>query len=61
MVDIDNKFLRAGAMAFETAFGKKPTLVREGASIPITATFVKELKAPPIMVGFGWRVRGGII
>jgi len=53
MVDIDNPFLRAGQRAFEKAFGKKPTMVREGASIPITATFVKELKAAPIMVGFG--------
>ncbi len=27
--------------------------MREGASIPITATFVQELKAPPVLVGYG--------
>ncbi len=53
LVPIDNFFIKSAVVAFEKAFGKKPALVREGASIPITATFVDALKAPPIMVGFG--------
>lgn len=52
LVPISNPFIQAAVGAFEQAFGKKPALVREGASIPITATFVKVLKAPPVMVGY---------
>lgn len=53
LVPIDNFFIKSAVSAFESAFARKPTLVREGASIPITATFMEALKAPPIMVGFG--------
>jgi acetylornithine deacetylase/succinyl-diaminopimelate desuccinylase-like protein len=53
MVPVDNPFLKAGQDAVEAAFGKRPVLVREGASIPITAVFLEDLNAPSIMVGFG--------
>lgn len=53
LVPIESPYIKAAVVAFTSAFGKKPTLVREGASIPITATFVKALKAAPVMVGFG--------
>lgn len=53
MVPIDNPFIKAAVSAFETGFGKRPVMVREGASIPIAATFQKELKAAPIFIGFG--------
>lgn len=53
IVPIDNPFIRAAVSAFETGFGKRPVMVREGASIPISATFQSELKASPIFVGFG--------
>lgn len=53
LVPTDNFFMERTVAAFETVFGKKPGLVREGASIPITATFVEELKAPPVLVGYG--------
>ncbi len=53
MVPVDSPFLRAGQDAVEAAFGRRPVLVREGASIPITAVFLEALHAPSIMVGFG--------
>ncbi|HOH75717.1 MAG TPA: dipeptidase [Myxococcota bacterium] len=53
MVPVDSPFITAGQNAIEKTFGKRPVLVREGASIPITATFLTELKAPSIMVGYG--------
>jgi acetylornithine deacetylase/succinyl-diaminopimelate desuccinylase-like protein len=53
MVPIDNAFIACAEKAVEKAFGKKPVLVREGASVPITATFLSALKAPSIMMGFG--------
>lgn len=53
MVPIDNFFIKSAVAAFEKSFGKRPVLVREGASIPITATFLKVLKAPSILMGFG--------
>lgn len=53
LVPTDNFFMRATVAAFEKVFGKKPVLVREGASIPITATFYEQLKAPPVLVGYG--------
>lgn len=53
MIPVDSPYLVAAQNAFESAFAKRPLLVREGASIPITAVFQKVLKAPSIMVGFG--------
>ena len=53
MVPIDNKFIACAKTAVKEAFGKEPVLVREGASVPITATFLKALKAPSIFMGFG--------
>lgn len=53
MVPIDSPFMVAGQNAMEKIFGKRPVLVREGASIPITATFLTALNAPSIMVGYG--------
>ncbi|OGQ21445.1 MAG: hypothetical protein A3C46_08655 [Deltaproteobacteria bacterium RIFCSPHIGHO2_02_FULL_44_16] len=53
MVPFDSPYLHAGILAFEKGFGKKPILVREGASIPITAVFASVLKAPSILMGYG--------
>jgi acetylornithine deacetylase/succinyl-diaminopimelate desuccinylase-like protein len=53
LVPTDNVYMEATVRAFESVFGKKPALVREGASIPITATFYEELQAPPVLVGYG--------
>lgn len=53
MVATDNPFIGCAQDAMEQAFGKRPVLVREGASVPITAEFQKVLNATPIMMGFG--------
>ncbi|MFH1830350.1 MAG: dipeptidase [Pseudomonadota bacterium] len=53
MVSTDNPFIACAQDAMEKAFKKRPVLVREGASVPITAEFQSALNAAPIMMGFG--------
>lgn len=53
MVPADSPYIQAASQAFEGAFGQRPALVREGASIPITAVFQEALNAPAILVGYG--------
>lgn len=53
MVSPDSPYITCAKKSFEKAFGKRPILVREGASIPITATFMKALGALPVMMGLG--------
>ncbi len=52
-VDRDDPFIACAMDAIETAFDMRPTLVREGASVPITATFQQLLDAEPILMGLG--------
>lgn len=49
MTPIDNRFLKSMASAIETSFGKKPALVRMGASVPICAEFKDSLGAPSLL------------
>jgi acetylornithine deacetylase/succinyl-diaminopimelate desuccinylase-like protein len=49
MTPIDNRFIKSVSQAIESAFGKKPALIRNGASIPVTATFKDTLKVPSLM------------
>lgn len=53
MVERGDPFIACAQEAMEKAFGKKPVLVREGASVPITATFHSALNAPSILMGLG--------
>ncbi len=53
MIPYDNFYIQAAVKGFERAFGKKPVLIREGASIPITSVFQNSLKAPTVLMGFG--------
>ncbi|MFH1654947.1 MAG: dipeptidase [Pseudomonadota bacterium] len=53
MFPTDSKYMKAALDAFEKGFHKRPVLVREGASIPLTETFLTALKAPSILLGFG--------
>ena len=50
---IDSPEMRAAARAYEAAWGVAPVFTREGGSIPIVATFQKELNAPAVLMGFG--------
>ncbi len=53
MTPIDSKAYQAAAKAIETTFGKTPTPVRGGGSIPICALFEKELGIKVVFLGFG--------
>jgi len=50
---IDSPGIKAAVRALELAFNQKPVFMREGGSIPITATFSKVLGAPPVLMGLG--------
>jgi acetylornithine deacetylase/succinyl-diaminopimelate desuccinylase-like protein len=45
--------LRAAGRAIERGFGKPPSFIREGGSIPFVATLVEELGLPCILLGVG--------
>jgi acetylornithine deacetylase/succinyl-diaminopimelate desuccinylase-like protein len=53
MTEFDNKFVRAAGKAIEQGFGKSPVFVREGGSIPVVATFERELGIPSVLFGVG--------
>ncbi len=53
MIDPNNPYIACAMDAIETGFGTRPLLVREGASIPISATFYDTLKVPIVMMGLG--------
>jgi acetylornithine deacetylase/succinyl-diaminopimelate desuccinylase-like protein len=50
---IDSPEVKAAARAYEAAWGVKPVFTREGGSIPIVATFQKELGTPVVLMSFG--------
>jgi acetylornithine deacetylase/succinyl-diaminopimelate desuccinylase-like protein len=49
----DSPAMRLAADAVEAGFGKRPTLVREGGSIPVVALFKQTLGIDTLLVGFG--------
>lgn len=53
LADIDSPEMQAAADAFEATWGQEPYFTREGGSIPIVATFQKELGTPVVLMGFG--------
>jgi acetylornithine deacetylase/succinyl-diaminopimelate desuccinylase-like protein len=53
MTEFDNKFVRAAGRAIERGFGKAPVFNREGGSIPVVATFERELGIPSVLFGVG--------
>jgi acetylornithine deacetylase/succinyl-diaminopimelate desuccinylase-like protein len=50
---IDSPGVRAGIVALEKGFGKKPLYQREGGSIPIVVQFKKLLGIDTVLLGFG--------
>ncbi len=50
---IDSKATLVASKAMEKAFKKKIVYMKEGGSIPVVATFAKELKAPTVLMGLG--------
>ncbi len=53
VVSTDNQFVKAATEAMRVVFGKETVFVRGGGSIPIVGDFVRELKIPTVMMGFG--------
>ena len=53
VVSTDSPYVRAATEAMRQVFGKDTVFVRGGGSIPIVGDFVRELKTPTVMMGFG--------
>jgi acetylornithine deacetylase/succinyl-diaminopimelate desuccinylase-like protein len=53
VVSTDNPYVRAATSAMHMVFGKDTVFIRSGGSIPIVGDFVRELKVPTLMMGFG--------
>ena len=48
----DHPATRAAARAIEATFGREPVYIREGGSIPVTASFERILGLPVVLLGF---------
>jgi acetylornithine deacetylase/succinyl-diaminopimelate desuccinylase-like protein len=53
VVATDNAYVQAATEAMRAVFGKETVFVRGGGSIPIVGDFVRELKVPVVVMGFG--------
>ena len=53
VVSTDNPFIGAATQAMKEVFGKETVFVRGGGSIPIIGDFVRVLKVPTVIMGFG--------
>ncbi len=53
VVSTDNVYVHSATKAMREVFGKETVFVRGGGSIPIVGDFVRELKIPTVMMGFG--------
>jgi acetylornithine deacetylase/succinyl-diaminopimelate desuccinylase-like protein len=53
VVATDNAYVQAATEAMREVFGKETVFVRGGGSIPIVGDFVRELKIPTVVMGFG--------
>ena len=45
--------MQLASEAVQMGFGKAPTLIREGGSIPVVGVIKRELKIDTLLVGFG--------
>jgi acetylornithine deacetylase/succinyl-diaminopimelate desuccinylase-like protein len=53
LVPVDGPATRLAAEALEIGFGRKPTFMREGGSIPVVGLIKRELGIDTLLVGFG--------
>ena len=53
MASLDNAYVQAAGRAIKAGFGQDPVFMREGGSIPVVATFQKELGVPSVLFGVG--------
>ena len=52
LTPIDHPMTQAAARALEATFGRAPVFIREGGSIPVTASFESILGLPVVLLGF---------
>ena len=52
LTPIDHPMTRAAARALEATFGRAPVYIREGGSIPVSASFESILGLPVVLLGF---------
>jgi len=52
LTPLDHPITQAGARALEAVFGRPPVFIREGGSIPVTASFASVLGLPVVLLGF---------
>lgn len=52
-IPLEEKAIKTAAKAVSKAYGKKTVFTREGGSIPVVVEFVKQLKAPAVLMAFG--------
>ncbi len=53
LVAVDSPGIQAAVRAIEVGFGRKPVFIREGGSIPVVATFKRELGVDTLLLGWG--------
>ena len=53
VIRTDNPYVKAATKAMKEVLGKDTVFIRSGGSIPIVGDFVKHLKIPTVMMGFG--------
>ena len=53
VVSTNNRFVHAATEAMREVWGAETVFVRGGGSIPIVGDFVRELRIPTVMMGFG--------
>lgn len=53
VISTDSSYVKAATEAMHDVFGKETVFVRGGGSIPIVGNFVRELKIPTVLMGFG--------
>ena len=53
VVSTENRFVHAATEAMREVWGRETVFVRGGGSIPIVGDFVRELRIPTVMMGFG--------
>jgi acetylornithine deacetylase/succinyl-diaminopimelate desuccinylase-like protein len=49
---MDHPATQAAARALEATFGRAPVYIREGGSIPVSASFASILGLPVVLLGF---------
>jgi len=58
LFDIEHDVMQKAQAALSAGFGSEPVFIRDGATIPVVATFAKELAVPVVLMGFGLKDDG---